>query len=52
LWYEEEQRFTQEFDTLELVGVEKVLVENNEFATKYRLYIQNPSTRFLLYLPY
>jgi len=52
LWYDEDQSFTQEFDTLELEGIEKIVVENNEFATKYRMYIQKPSSKFLLYLPY
>jgi len=52
LWYDDDQSFTQEFDTLELNGVEKIAVENNEFAIKYRMYIQQPSSKFLLYLPY
>lgn len=37
---------------LELSGVEKVTVENNEFSVKHRLLRQQPETPFLLYFPH
>ena len=37
---------------LELSGVEKVTVTNNEFSVKHRLLRQQPDTSFLLYFPH
>lgn len=52
VWYDEENNFNQEFESLELDGVEKLIVKNNEFALKYDMLIKQPSAKFLLYLPY
>jgi uncharacterized protein (TIGR02687 family) len=52
LWYDEEQSFREEYASLTLPGVEKITVENNEFAVKYNLYVKNPGGKFLLYLPH
>ena len=51
LWYDEEQSFGEEYASLTLSGVEKITVENNEFAVKHLIYRQKPTYRFLLYLP-
>lgn len=52
LWYDEEQNFSQEFEELELDSVEKAIVGNNEFALKYKMLLEKPANKFLLYLPY
>ena len=52
LWYDEEQSFGEEYASLTLSGVEKITVENNEFAVKHALYVKNPGGKFLLYLPH
>lgn len=52
LWYDEEQSFGEEYASLTLPGVEKITVENNEFAVKHALYVKKPTGKFLLYLPY
>ena len=52
LWYDEDQSFTKEFNELDLGGVDKILVENNEFHNKHIMFIEKPYGKFLLYLPY
>lgn len=48
-WYDEKHELRGEFDALALPGVEKIVVENNEFGVKHRLLRQQPQQRFLLY---
>lgn len=43
---------TEQVDRLDLPGIEKVTLTNNEFSVKYRLHYQQPTTPFLLYFPY
>ncbi len=51
-WYDENEQLKQEFDELALGGVEKVIVENNQFYIKYLVTKEKPNIQFLLYLPY
>jgi len=48
-WYDAERELRHEFESLELPGVEKVPVANNEFALKYRMLREQPEAKFLLY---
>lgn len=48
-WYDEKRELRGEFDALVLSGVEKIVLENNEFGVKHRLLRQQPQQRFLLY---
>jgi len=50
-WYDSNQEMSDDFAGLELPGVEKVEIDNNEFALKYRILRQEPEQRFLLYRP-
>lgn len=43
---------TGQFEQLQLPGVEKITISNNEFSVKYRLLCQQPNDHFLLYLPH
>ncbi len=52
LWYDEEQSFGEEYASLSLPGVEKITVENNEFAVKHALYVKRPTGKYLLYIPH
>jgi uncharacterized protein (TIGR02687 family) len=52
IWYDGEQSFTQEFEELQLVDIIKCYIKGNEFALKYRILLQNPNDKFLLYAPY
>lgn len=48
-WYDEAAEWWPEFDSVQLPGVEKVTVKNNEFAVKHRLVREAPQQKFLLY---
>jgi uncharacterized protein (TIGR02687 family) len=49
-WYDPELiGWQQEFDALELAGVVKVSVQNNEFGVKHRIVREEPEKKFLLF---
>ncbi|MGY0610639.1 BREX-1 system phosphatase PglZ type A [Luteimonas sp. A501] len=48
-WYDSERELRAEFAALELPGVEKVELDNNEFGVKHRILRQQPEQQFLLY---
>ena len=49
-WYDAELiGWQQEFETLELAGVVKLEVNNNEFSVKHRITREEPKQKFLLY---
>lgn len=52
IWYDGEQHFTAEFGEMNLEGVVKQTIQNNEFAIKYNILIQQPEAKFLVYAPY
>lgn len=48
-WYDTRLEFRADFETLELPGVEKIELANNEFGVKHRLLREQPEQKFLLY---
>ena len=50
-WYDEEGKQRQCFDDFKLADVEKVELDNNEFAVKYRILKEGGTSRFLVYSP-
>ena len=48
-WYEGKAELTSLFDNLQIPGVEKLMIENNEFTLKHRMLILQPNQRFLVY---
>ena len=48
-WYDEKAELTDLFNSIQLPGVEKVLIDNNEFTLKYQLLIEHPQQKYLLY---
>lgn len=48
-WYDGKQELRKDYDSLELEGVTKVEIENNEFALKHRILREEPKQKFLLY---
>ena len=48
-WYDAKQELRAEFDALALPGVEKIVLDNNEFGVKYRILREQPDSKFLLY---
>ena len=51
-WYDQAGQMRNEYEALQLDGVEKVEIENNEFGIKYRVLKQEPTQKFLLYAAY
>jgi len=48
-WYDEKKELKDEFASIEIDGVEKIEIHNNEFQVKHRILREEPQTRFLLY---
>lgn len=48
-WYDETSEWWTDLDSLELPGVEKIRVSNNELGVKHRITREQPQQRFLLY---
>ena len=48
-WYDVRQEFRAEFNALELPGIEKIELLNNEFGVKHRVLREQPEQQFLLF---
>lgn len=48
-WYDAKQELAKDFDELELDGIEKIRLANNEFGVKYRILREQPEQKFLLF---
>jgi len=48
-WYDADRDMRAEFDALDLPGVTKLEITNNEFGLKYRILRQEPQDKFLLF---
>lgn len=48
-WYDAKQELRDDFEALQLPGVEKLELTNNEYGIKYKLLREQPGQKFLLY---
>ncbi len=48
-WYDEKKELFEQFTELNIDGVEKIHVANNEFRVKYKIIKAHPTRKFLLY---
>ena len=48
-WYDAKQELRDDFEALQLHGVEKLELINNEYGIKYKLLREQPEQKFLLY---
>lgn len=48
-WYDDKKELREDFEELILDNVEKVEINNNEYAIKYKILRENPDQKFLLY---
>lgn len=48
-WYDDKKTLREDYEALELDGVTKLEIANNEFTLKHRLLREEPKTKFLLY---
>jgi len=51
-WYDLNEQVREEFETLSLTGVEKVVLGAYPFKMKHRLLFEDPKQNFLLYFPF
>ncbi len=51
-WYDEGEKLREEYEAIALDGIEKVVVEQNEFAVKHRILRGDPAGKYLLYFPH
>ena len=49
VWYDSERKLREFFDRVNIPGVIKLEIRNNEFGLKHRVLIDEPETRFLLF---
>lgn len=50
-WYDEGAGLQEEFNSLDLPGITKITLDEDEFSLKYRLLKEEPETSFLVYSP-
>ncbi|MDD4821061.1 MAG: BREX-1 system phosphatase PglZ type A [Bacteroidales bacterium] len=50
-WYDDKAEMTGLFEDIQISGIEKLKIENNEFTLKHRIVVEQPKQRFLLYQP-
>lgn len=48
-WYDEKKELREDFEELNIKNVEKIEIENNEYAVKYKILRENPDQKYLLY---
>lgn len=48
-WYDTKKELRPNFETVELPGVAKLEINNNEYALKHRILREEPTQKFLLY---
>lgn len=48
-WYDDKKELREDFDELDLNNIEKIEINNNEYAIKYKILRENPNQQFLLY---
>ena len=47
-WYDAKKELRRDFEAVDLPGVEKIELVNNEFGVKYRILREQPEQKFLL----
>jgi uncharacterized protein (TIGR02687 family) len=50
-WYDEQEKMREQFEEIAISGIEKIEVNNNEFAIKHAILKGTPAHKFLLYFP-
>lgn len=49
LWYDEEKKLREFFELVDIPGITKLEIKNNEFGLKYRVLVEEPDAQFLLF---
>jgi uncharacterized protein (TIGR02687 family) len=48
-WYDRKRELQDQFETVALPDVEKIVIDSNQFGVKYRILREEPKQKFLLY---
>lgn len=48
-WYDDKAEMSELFESIQIPGIEKLKITNNEFSLKHKLLVEQPKQRFLLY---
>jgi uncharacterized protein (TIGR02687 family) len=48
-WYDDKAEMSELFDNIQIQGIQKLKIENNEFTLKHKLLVEQPKQSFLLY---
>lgn len=48
-WYDRDQDLRDKYEKLDIAGIEKIELRNNEFSVKYRILREEPKKKFLVY---
>ena len=51
-WYDKDGAMRDQFEAVNIDGIEKITIDNNEFSIKHKVRIEQPKTRFLIYAPF
>lgn len=50
-WYDDKAEMSELFESIQIPGIEKLKITNNEFSLKHKLLVEEPKQSFLLYHP-
>ena len=50
-WYDDGEQMREQYEAIEIDGIAKLVIENNEFTLKYRMLSEEPKSKFLVYAP-
>ncbi len=50
-WYDDNAEMKTSFESMQFTDVEKLVIENNEFGIKYKVLVEKPSQKVLIYQP-
>ena len=50
-WYDDNSALQEQFESMDLDGIEKLVIDNNEFSIKHRVLRLRPDKKFLVYSP-
>ena len=48
-WYDRERKLRAQFDSVDLDEIKKIVLDNNEYAVKYKVLREEPDQKFLIY---
>lgn len=50
-WYDDKAEMKSLFESMQFTDIEKLVIDNNEFGIKYKVLVEHPRKKFLIYQP-